>query len=187
MGPMEYLRILRRRWWVLLLATLLGFSVAFATQPSDKVPVTKAPAPIYTGYATLISDPLARQGSASGVQWDKLSLLITKGDVPQAVERRLGAMRRPPNLGDALAASVTGKGRKRRGGPRSVSFPFAQVTAQPDPSTGALVISALSYDRLYAVQMANLFTTELLRYLNNVGVQKYNLQLAGYEQLKTSL
>jgi uncharacterized protein involved in exopolysaccharide biosynthesis len=103
---MEYLRILRRRWWVLLLATLLGFSVAFATQPNDKVPVTKAPAPVYTASATLISDPLARQGSAFGVQWDKLSLLITKGDVPQAVERRLGTLRRPPSIGDALASST---------------------------------------------------------------------------------
>jgi capsular exopolysaccharide synthesis family protein len=185
MGPMEYLRILRRRWWVLLLATLLGFSVAFATQPNDKVPVTKAPAPIYTAYATLISDPLARQGSAFGVQWDKLSLLITKGDVPQTVERRLGTLRRPPSLGDALAASTSKK--KRRGGPRSVGFPFAQVTAQPDPSTGALVISAISYDRLYAVQMANLFTTELLRYLNQVGQQKYDSQLAAYNQLRDRL
>jgi capsular exopolysaccharide synthesis family protein len=183
---MEYLRILRRRWWVLLLATLLGFSVAFATQPSDKVPATKAPAPIYTAYATLISDPLARQGSAFGVQWDKLSLLITKGDVPQTVERRLGTLRRPPSIGDALAETANGK-KKRRGGPRSVGFPFAQVTAQPDPSTGALVISAMSYDRLYAVQMANLFTTELLRYLNRVGEQRYDAQLAGYESLRTTL
>jgi capsular exopolysaccharide synthesis family protein len=183
---MEYLRILRRRWWVLLLATLLGFSVAFATQPNDKVPVTKAPAPIYTAYATLISDPLARQGTAFGVQWDKLSLLITKGDVPQTVERKLGTLRRPPNIGDALAENANGK-KKRRGGPRSVAFPFAQVSAQPDPSTGALIISAVSYDRLYAVQMANLFTTELLRYLRNVGVQKYNAQLAGYDSLRTSL
>src|SRR3954470_11153393 len=149
MGPMEYLRILRRRWWVLLLATLLGFSVAFATQPNDKIPVTKAPAPIYTAYATLISDPLARQGSAFGVQWDKLSLLITKGDVPQSVERRLGTLRRPPSLVDALTQNTDGKGRprgRRRGSSRSVGFPFAQVTAQPDPSTGALAISAVSYD-----------------------------------------
>jgi capsular exopolysaccharide synthesis family protein len=183
---MEYLRILRRRWWVLLLATLLGFSVAFATQPNDKVPVTKAPAPIYTATATLISDPLARQGSAFGVQWDKLSLLITKGEVPQTVERKLGTLRRAPMI-DATAQSSTGRRSRRRGAARSVGFPFATVTAAPDPSTGALAISAVSYDRLYAVQMANLFTTELLRYLNNVGVQKYQIQLASYEQLRTSL
>jgi capsular exopolysaccharide synthesis family protein len=185
---MEYLRILRRRWWVLLLATLLGFSVAFATQPSDKVPVTMAPAPIYTASAMLISDPLGNQGSSFGVQWDKLSLLITKGDIPQTVERRLGTLRRPPTLSDALSQASNGKGRgRRRGSPRSVGFPFAQVTAQPDPSTGALAISAVSYDRLYAVQMANLFTTELLKYLNNVGEQKYNAQLAGYDSLRTRL
>src|ERR1700675_3782928 len=148
MGPMEYLRILRRRWWVLLLATLIGFSVAFATQPSAAVPITNAPAPVYTAYATLISDPLANQGSTTGVQWDKLSLLITKGDVPQSVERRLGTLRRPPSpLDSQVAAGKRAKG-KSRGGPRSVSFPFVTVTAQPDPSTGALVISAISWDRL---------------------------------------
>ncbi len=101
--------------------------------------------------------------------------------MPQTVERKLGTLRRPPTIADALAASDNGKRRKRRGGPRSVGFPFASVTAQPDPSTGALVISSVSYDRLYAVQMANLFTTELLRYLRNVGVQKYHASARGLQ------
>ncbi len=192
MGPMEYLRILRRRWWVLLVATLLGFSVALATQPNVAVPVTKAPAPAYTAYATLISDPLARQGTAFGVQWDKLALLITKGDVPQTVERRLGTLRRPPSVIDITESTTSSKKgggtvRRRRGEARSVGFPFATVTASPAPSTGALTIAAVSWDRLYAVQMANLFTTELLRYLNNVGVQKYNSTLAGYKTLVSTL
>jgi capsular exopolysaccharide synthesis family protein len=188
MGPMEYLRILRRRWWVLLLTALLGFSVAFATQPSAKIPVTKAPAPVYTAYSTLISDPLSKQGSSFGVQWDKISLLITKGDVPQTVERRLGTLRRAPTVADnQVPVNKHGRPIKVKGGGRSVGFPFATVTAQPDASTGALVISALSWDRLYAVQMANLFTTELLRYLNGVGVQKYNAQLLGYSNLRATL
>lgn len=187
MGPMEYLRILRRRWWVLLLATLIGFSVAFATQPSTVVPITRAPAPIYTAYTTLISDPLGSQGGSFGVQWDKLSLLITKGDVPETVERRLGTLRRPPSFLDIQAANSSKRGNKRRGASRSVAFPFATVSASPDASTGALVISAVSWDRLYAVQMSNLFTTELLRYLNNVGVQKYNTLLAGLTALNASL
>jgi capsular exopolysaccharide synthesis family protein len=182
---MEYLRILRRRWWVLLVATLLGFSVAFATQPSNAVPVTKAPAPVYTAYSTLISDPLASQGSAFGVQWDKLSLLITKGDVPEAVERRLGTLRLPPTLSAAVGKG--GKASRKRGTARAVSFPFATVTAAPDPSTGALVISALSYDRLYAVQMANLFTAELLRYLRTIGIEKYNNSISGLTSLRNSL
>ncbi len=182
---MEYLRILRRRWWVLLVATLLGFAIAFATQPTTAVPLTKAPAPLYTAYSTLISDPLASQGSAFGVQWDKLSLLITKGDVPEAVERQLGTLRLPPTLQPAAARAT--KGSRKRGAARSVAFPFATVSASPDPSTGAMVISANSYDRLYAVQMANLFTTELLRYLNNVGVERYNGTIAGLTSLRNSL
>ncbi|HEY3724975.1 MAG TPA: division plane positioning ATPase MipZ [Acidimicrobiia bacterium] len=187
MGPMEYLRILRRRWWVLLVATLLGFAVAFATQPSTEVPITKAPAPIYTAYATLISDPLGRQASAFGVQWDKLSLLITKGDVPQAVERQLGTLRVPPRAQDVAAVSTGRRAGRRRGAAQSVTFPFATITARPDPSTGALVLSSISFDRLYAVQMTNLFTTELLRYLNNVGVQKYNATISGLTSLRNSL
>ena len=100
------------------------------------------------------------------VQWDKLSLLITKGDIPQSVERKLGTLRKPPTISAAsLYASKQGGRGRSRGSVRTVQFPFASVTAQPDPGTGSMVISASSWDRLYAVQMANLFTTEMLRYL----------------------
>ena len=68
-----------------------------------------------------------------------------------------------------------------------MKFPFATVTANADPSVGSLVISAQSYDRLYAVQMANLFTTELLRYLNGVGIEKYNYQISADQALAASL
>jgi capsular exopolysaccharide synthesis family protein len=186
MGPMEYLRILRRRWWVLLLTTLLGFSVNLATQSDAEAPVTKAPAPKYTAFTTMISDPLARQGTSFGVQWDKLGLLITKGDVPQTVERRLGTLRRPPSPSD-FAPTTGRRGRGRSSPARSVSFPFATVSASASPSTGALTVAAVSWDRLYAVQMANLFTTELIKYLNSVGVQKYNMQLAGYNSVRATL
>src|SRR5262249_11183579 len=120
-----------------------------------------------------------------GVQWDKLALLITKGDIPQAVERRLGTLRKPPTL-EPVAPT---KGRRRRGGgtARNVNFPFASVSATPDPSTGSMVLSAASWDRLYAVQMANLFTTEMLKYLNNVGQERYDADLVHDSSLRASL
>lgn len=185
MSPMEYLRILRRRWWVLLVSALVGLGLAFATNTKGSVRLSSAPPSRYVASTTLISDPLARQGDSLGVQWDKLALLITKGDIPQAVERRLGTLRKPP----ALTVAPPTKGRRRRGGgtPRAVNFPFASVSAQPDPSTGSLVMSASSWDRLYAVQMANLFTTEMLRYLNNIGQERYNADLIHLSQLRASL
>jgi len=186
MSPMEYLRILRRRWWVLLVSALVGVALAIATTPNVAPIVSAAPPARYSASTTLISDPLAKQGDSLSVQWDKLALLITKGDIPQAVERRLGTLRRPPTL--PTVAPVT-KGRRRSGGGggRSVQFPFASVTAAPDPSTGSMVLNATSYDRLYAVQMANLFTTEMLRYLNNIGNERYNGELIHLSQLRTSL
>jgi capsular exopolysaccharide synthesis family protein len=186
---MEYLRILRRRWWVLLVSALVGLGLAIATNPpSSVVRVTSAPPARYTAATTLISDPLAKQGDSLSVQWDKLALLITKGDIPQAVERRLGTLRRPPTLAPVVAAK--GRHRSTRGGggvAAHVDFPFATVTAVPDPATGSMVLSASSWDRLYAVQMANLFTTEMLKYLNNVGDERYNAQLVHDSSLRASL
>src|SRR4051812_35115235 len=98
MGPMEYLRILRRRWWVLLLTALLGFGLAIATQSSTAPLATTAPPSRFTATTTLISDPLSRQGESMAVQWDKLSRLITKGDIPQSVERKLSTLRQPPSI-----------------------------------------------------------------------------------------
>src|SRR5262245_17847987 len=124
MGPMEYLRILRRRWWVLLITALLGVGLATATQSSELQPGTTAPAPNYSATTTMISDPLARGNEGFGVQWDKLALLVTKGDIPQAVERKLGTLRKPPQIPRA----TQGGGRRRGSPPRTVSFPFATVT-----------------------------------------------------------
>ncbi len=184
MGPMEYLRILRRRWWVLLLSALLGFGLAIATATTTPPPSTNAPPSRFSAGTTLISDPLSRQGESMAVQWDKLSLLITKGDIPQSVERKLGTLREPPTVNGFDLSAARGK---RRGSVRTVQFPFATVTAKPDPGTGSMVISAESWDRLYAVQMANLFTTEMLRYLNNVGNERYTGEILHLGQLSTSL
>ncbi len=188
MGPMEYLRILRRRWWVLLLTALLGFGLAVATQTAAPPITTTAPPSRFTAATTLISDPLARGGSSTGVQWDKLSLLVTKGDIPQSVEKKLGTLRRPPSSGEVIMAVATqGRRGRRGGGDRSVQFPFASVTARPDPSTGSMMLQASSWDRLYAVQMANLFTTEMLRYLNGIGQERYAMHLIHLANVRKSL
>jgi capsular exopolysaccharide synthesis family protein len=180
---MEYLRILRRRWWVLLVTALVGVGLAIATQPADIPASTTAPPARYSATTTLISDPLGR-GAQLGVQWDKLALLITKGDIPQSVERRLGTLRKPPQF--QATPVVSGRGRSR-GLTRVVEFPFARVTAQPQPSTGSMMLSAQSWDRLYAVQMANLFTTEMLRYLNRVGQERYSNELMYLGNLRKSI
>jgi capsular exopolysaccharide synthesis family protein len=189
---MEYLRILRRRWWLLLLTALLGFGLAVATQPDLTVNYASMPPPQFSAQTTMISDPLARGSEGFGVQWDKLALLITKGDIPQSVERKLGTLRTPPQQSiitqyAAAQQGVGGRGSRKGGGPRSVQFPFASVTAQPDPSTGSMILAAQSWDRLYAVQMANLFTTEMLRFLNNVGNDRYQAELLNLANLRASL
>jgi uncharacterized protein involved in exopolysaccharide biosynthesis len=119
---MEYLRILRRRWWVLLLATLLGFSVACdaAERGGPSHQRTRAS---YTAYSTLISDPLAPRHCVRRAM-GQAEPAHHQGDVPQTVERRLGTLRRPPSALDrrrlhwfaAVAQSAA---------PRSVGFPFA--------------------------------------------------------------
>jgi capsular exopolysaccharide synthesis family protein len=186
---MEYLRILRRRWWVLLVTALLGVGLAITTQ-ADAPPVNStAPPARYSASTTLISDPLSRQGESMAVQWDKLGLLITKGDIPQSVERRLGTLLRPPSLSVAslYASMKSSRSGRKRGAPRSVHFPYASVVAQPDPGTGSMVMTASSFDRLYAVQMANLFTTEMLKYLNGIGQERYSGEMLHLASVRKSL
>ncbi len=59
MRPLEYLRILRQRWWVLPIAALVGFSLAFATQPSTPNAVARrfADFNLYRATHTLFSVP----------------------------------------------------------------------------------------------------------------------------------
>ena len=92
MRPFDYLRILRRRWWILALGAVIGSLLAFVTQPSQQS-VLQQTAPHVRFRAThlLIADPTSTDKGVAGlVGYDRLALLTIRGEVPRNAIKRLG-------------------------------------------------------------------------------------------------
>ncbi|HZJ26332.1 MAG TPA: hypothetical protein VFF40_04850 [Acidimicrobiia bacterium] len=176
MKPLEYLRLLRQRWWVLPITALVGFAVAFTTQPSQpSAPNVKAAPASFEASHCLITDPITERKNQD-VDWDRIALLATSGDVPNLVARRLRNYR---VAGAAPAVDANGaKHGRRRGQPRAVALRFGTVTARPDVATGSLCISAVAASPTTAAKVANTFAQELLVFLNTNGSARYIAEVA---------
>jgi capsular exopolysaccharide synthesis family protein len=179
MRLLEYLRILRQRWWVLPITALVGFSLAFLTQPAEpSAPVasTQQASSLYRATHTLISEPIASRKNRE-IDWDRIALLATSGDVPTMVARQMRLGRR--RSVEPLVPVVTKHSRARKkGGPRAVALSYVKVTAQPDGATGSITITAEARSPTTATKIANTFASELLVFLNTNGKARYDAELA---------
>jgi capsular exopolysaccharide synthesis family protein len=92
MDPLQYLRLLRRGWRILLVCVLVGLAAAWVTAPSPKEdvgPVIRS----YQATRTMIST------GESGLQsLAQAALFVRVGDVPQRVAARLGPEEDPAVL-----------------------------------------------------------------------------------------
>jgi capsular exopolysaccharide synthesis family protein len=203
MRPLDYLRIVRRRWWVLVLGTVIGFGLAFFTRPSESAQIIKtAPRIQYRSTNLLLADPSnTDRGVASLVGYDRLALLAIAGDVPREAMKKLHGSVFPPVVRDSgtdtstdsagetpSAASQRARSKvsdvgvpKVRLGKGSVTLytpsGVVTVTAVPDPPTGALAITATG-SRDMAPEAANAFADALVSYLDRLGVQQYDTKVA---------
>ncbi|MEY3361134.1 MAG: hypothetical protein RL531_853, partial [Actinomycetota bacterium] len=210
MRPADYLRIIRRRWWVLLVTTVIAMSFAFVTRPSSAASV-KASQPNlrYRATTTLISNPIGDSGT-SGRDYDRLALLITTGEVPNRVADALDQVRWPEvqrnskenceeSSSGGGAAGAPSKSGSNCGSPRSgkrvapgaagVTLGYGgtiNVTATPDPTTGSLAITAVSGSAKGSARVANLFATTLVGYLNDLNQQRWDSQLYLNQLAKSS-
>ena len=97
MEPIEYFRILRRRWVIVVVATLLGAALGYITAPpAVSVEATRT----YTATHTLYRDPGAVD---NGVTMDTMALLATTGEIPRRVAKELNSSEEPA----ILATQVT--------------------------------------------------------------------------------
>jgi len=94
MEPLEYLRILRRRWILILITGLAGLAIGFVTAPGTANQVKH-----YSATHTLIINP---QIDPKTFNVDQASLQAVSGAVPQNVAQKLGDNEDPTRL----AASV---------------------------------------------------------------------------------
>ena len=93
MRPFDYLRILGRRWWIPVLAALLGMLIAFVTQPSEQsVALKTAPRVQFRAEHLLISNATSTERAGQNdLGFDRLSLLTIAGPVRDAALKDLKA------------------------------------------------------------------------------------------------
>ena len=132
MDPLEYLRILQRRWPLLAVATLIAVVGAWLTLPDQPDPGTSGvpQASSYTAKHVLYRGT-AVVGDQS-VRLATVALLASTGDVPIAVAERLGED--SPAL---LAAEVTIEGDDELG---TVTI----TSTQPDPARAVLLVDTFA-------------------------------------------
>lgn len=201
MRPLDYLRILRRRWWILVVGVLIGALLAFATRPSE-LTVLKATAPGISYRAQhLLQSVDSDRSIARAVDYDRLALNTIAGPVPDAAIKSLGGTLYNAAIAKQPATSETSAGggansavRNRqnsdnpgvpsvRQGKGLVSFlvgdfsGFVTVAAVPDPATGALSISATGGKEL-SVKAANAFADELQKSLTAKAQFRYDAALS---------
>ena len=92
MEPIEYLRILRRRWRIVAAAVVLGGLVVFLTTPDS---AATEPTRSFSATHTLYRDPSA---VSNAVTMDTMALLATTGEIPRRVAKELGSSEEPAIL-----------------------------------------------------------------------------------------
>ena len=147
--PIDYLGIIRRRWPVLVVVTLLGLGVGYVTARPASATVhlaTSYQATAILGISSTSTDP-------TGLSLDEMVFLATSGPVPAMTARSLGD--------SGGAADVT----------RHV-----QVSANDAVSVLEVSASEPSADR--AAEVANRFSSQLINFLNNQLLSTYDADLS---------
>jgi capsular exopolysaccharide synthesis family protein len=98
MEPLDFVRIFRQRWKIILASVLVAAGIAWVTTPAEAA--SSSPSAVsYAATATLIQEP----GSRMTLPY--IALLATKGPVPKAAAQALGYTGDPAAL--ASTVSVT--------------------------------------------------------------------------------
>lgn len=200
MRPVDYLRIVRRRWWVLLVTAVIASSLAFATRPSSSArSEADQPKVRYRATHTLISGSDGAdftQGRTLG----RTALLVTTGAVPERVSDQIKQYQWPEvealkdkaceatkgKAGAASSNSACSKNGKAAGvnaGVDSVRLGYGGsivVKTETDVATGSLAITAETPSAKSASKVANLFAMNLLAYLDETAQARYNTQVLAY-------
>ena len=92
MRPLDYLRILRRRWWILVVGALIGSLFAFATRPSESsVLLATTPKIAYRATHVLVTQEGPDARVTRNVSFDRWALETLVGPIRDASLKRLHA------------------------------------------------------------------------------------------------
>ena len=98
MEPIEYLRILRRRWAVIAACVLIALAAAWATTPAH--PRSTKPVTSYNASATLLQST-----TNSSTSLNYIALFVTAGEIPVRAAKELGYSGDPEVLASTLSVT----------------------------------------------------------------------------------
>jgi Mrp family chromosome partitioning ATPase/capsular polysaccharide biosynthesis protein len=107
----SYFRALRRRWWIVLVATLVGLALGVAsTELSSSAGVAKAGRTYYKATDTLIKTAGSGGGTypSSVGTLDQAAVLVTTGPVPDAAAKTLGNGQNGRQLAEQVGTLTNG-------------------------------------------------------------------------------
>lgn len=164
MRPVEYLRLLRQRWWVLPITALLGFGIAFATEPAASKPIDIGPLLTYQATHVIVSRPIGTAINNS-ISYDRLAIVATSGVVPANTADTLTLG--PPQVFQPPTDLRLGPlNPNTPGNPRGVTMDPTKVVVTPNTITGSVTITATAPSAKLAAATANALGAELIISLN---------------------
>lgn len=138
MDPLDYLKLLRRRWLPVALAPLIAVAAIWLTTPA---PTVDDPDPLPPARAYTATHTLYQTGETGGIGLDLLALLGGTGVIPERVAERLGV-----DVAPAVLAS--------------------EVSVTADSKLGTLTVTSTDADGERAALLANTFAEEIVSYLS---------------------
>lgn len=138
MDLLDYLRVLRRRWWIPVVCVAIGVVLVFRSTPAEPPPLVTT----YRAAHTMLisSDPVSGGTAALPIGVNQFALFATTGEVPRRV-----------------AAAVDWEGP-----PAALA---AQIQVVVDQAVGTVQFITTQSDPERAVQIADTFAAEFVGFL----------------------
>ena len=152
--PTEYLRIIRRRWPIVVLSVLVGLAVGFLTAKSSPGAPASAGLTTTSYQATaILSTASSTTSDPSGLSLDAMAFLAQSGPVPARTEKALGD--------NSNGLDIAGR-----------------VQVSPKDPLNLMQITASEPSRDQAAQVANAFANQVIAYINDQLQVTYNATVA---------
>jgi Mrp family chromosome partitioning ATPase len=163
MDLLSYFRILRRRWLLIVLLTLVGGAIgAASTQLEKSDPKTRT---YYKATNTLVLDSTGSSNNgfqSAFTNLDQIAILTTTGEVPNNVAKKLATTESGSQLAERIVTLTNGV-------------------------TNTLDITAVAPSSPDAVRLADTFSSELMADLTKRDTDRYNKSRDSLNQRITNL
>jgi len=165
MESIDYLKVVRRRWMLLVAATLVGAVLGLLTAPGHQRPaliqITAPKAYSATAYVSL-GDLTQGASQASQGQLNSISFLATFGEVPKRVAAAMNYTGPPAELANS-------------------------VTIKPDTSLPLVSITTTSTDGAFAAKLVNTYAQQIISYLDGRLATQFQAQVSGAQNQLTDI